>query len=232
MMASIVTRVGMMKRVTAAGAAFFAAAGLYSAPLVLAEEATESSATSTDYDAKGKPAEEGKRFLEDKKKEKGVITLPSGLMYKVLKEGKGTMHPEVIKGWTEAMQLMVEGDKWEMYIPSELAYGTSGSPPKIPGDSTLVFQMEIKQIQGAGTPANRCKAFSLEGCDDKQKKYIEKQRAKAPAEVQAEFDRATKMQDENAKTKNLSRKARMWLQVRLAILKQLVAGEETEKAEL
>lgn len=94
-MASIVTRVGMMKRVTAASAAFFAAAGLYSAPLVLAEEATESSATSTDYDAKGKPAEEGKRFLEDKKKEKGVITLPSGLMYKVLKEGKGTMHPEV-----------------------------------------------------------------------------------------------------------------------------------------
>lgn len=38
---------------------------------------------------------------------------------------------QVIKGWTEAMQLMVEGDKWEMYIPSDLAYGARGSPPKI-----------------------------------------------------------------------------------------------------
>jgi FKBP-type peptidyl-prolyl cis-trans isomerase FklB len=40
---------------------------------------------------------------------------------------------QVIKGWTEAMQLMVEGDKFELYIPSELAYGDSGSGAKIPG---------------------------------------------------------------------------------------------------
>jgi len=41
------------------------------------------------------------------------------------------------------MQLMVTGDKWELYIPSELAYGDRGSPPKIPGGSVLIFQMEI-----------------------------------------------------------------------------------------
>lgn len=53
---------------------------------------------------------------------------------------------QVIKGWTEAMQLMVEGDKFELYIPSELAYGDRGSPPKIPGESMLIFQMEIIKV--------------------------------------------------------------------------------------
>ena len=95
----------------------------------------------------------GEQFLQDNKKKDGVITLPSGLQYKVLVEGSGLKRPlvdtpcdchylgtlidgtqfdssfdrgkpstfapnQVIKGWTEAMQLMVEGDKWEMYIPS------------------------------------------------------------------------------------------------------------------
>jgi hypothetical protein len=53
------------------------------------------------------------------------------------------------------MQLMVEGDKWEMYIPHDLAYGEHGSPPKIPGKSVLVFQMEILQIQGEKVGAVR-----------------------------------------------------------------------------
>ncbi|KAJ1638714.1 hypothetical protein T492DRAFT_941912, partial [Pavlovales sp. CCMP2436] len=48
---------------------------------------------------------------------------------------------QVIKGWTEAMQLMVEGDKWELYIPSDLAYGNGGRPPKIMGGDVLVFTM-------------------------------------------------------------------------------------------
>ncbi len=41
------------------------------------------------------------------------------------------------------MQMMVTGDKWELYIPSELAYGDRGSPPKIGGGEVLIFQMEI-----------------------------------------------------------------------------------------
>jgi len=66
------------------------------------------------------------------------------------KRGKPTTFApnQVIKGWTEAMQLMVEGDKWEMYIPMELAYGPSGKPPKIPAAATLIFQMEICKIKG------------------------------------------------------------------------------------
>jgi len=57
---------------------------------------------------------------------------------------------QVIKGWTEAMQLMVEGDKWKLYIPYELAYGERGSPPKIPGYSPLVFEIEIHKVKSTG----------------------------------------------------------------------------------
>merc|ERR550514_713137 len=59
---------------------------------------------------------------------------------------------QVIKGWTEAMQKMVVGDKWEMYIPMELAYGPNGKPPKIPPAATLIFVMEIVKIKGETTP--------------------------------------------------------------------------------
>ena len=52
----------------------------------------------------------------------------------------------MIKGWTEAMQLMKEGDKWEMYIPSELAYGESQRGAHIKPGSALVFQMEIVKV--------------------------------------------------------------------------------------
>ncbi|KNC87339.1 hypothetical protein SARC_00530 [Sphaeroforma arctica JP610] len=53
---------------------------------------------------------------------------------------------QVIKGWTEAMQLMKEGDKYELTIPSELAYGDRGAGGKIPGGAVLVFEMEIIKV--------------------------------------------------------------------------------------
>jgi len=136
-------------------------------------------------DPNGKEA--GIAFLAENKSKEGVITLASGLQYKVLEEGAGLEHPkvstpcechyagrlldgtefdssykrgepttfapnQVIKGWTEAMQLMVVGDKWEMYIPMELAYGPSGKPPKIPAAATLIFIMEIVKIKGEVVP--------------------------------------------------------------------------------
>merc|ERR1712227_1085406 len=96
---------------------------------------------------------------------------------------------QVIKGWTEAMQLMVEGDKWEMYIPSELGYGDSGSPPKIGGGDVLVFTMEIIKIKGDKKPASKCDVKTLEGCRDKEREYVEKQTKKGKDGIEKEHKR-------------------------------------------
>ena len=52
----------------------------------------------------------------------------------------------IIPGWTEALLLMKEGAKWRLYVPSDLAYGEQGAPPVIEPNSTLVFEVELKEI--------------------------------------------------------------------------------------
>ena len=122
----------------------------------------------------------GTSFLEENAKKDGVVTLPSGLQYKVITEGTGAKPVDgqtvkahykgafldgktfdssydrgqplsigvnqVIAGWTQALKLMPVGSKWELYIPYNLAYGERGSPPKIPGYSTLIFTVELLEI--------------------------------------------------------------------------------------
>ena len=53
---------------------------------------------------------------------------------------------QVIPGWTEALQLMKEGDKWELVVPSKLAYGERGAGARVPANSTLVFEVELISV--------------------------------------------------------------------------------------
>merc|ERR1712216_458673 len=194
---------------------------------------------------------EGLKFLEENKPKDGVVTLPSGLQYKVLKKGSGAHHPtkdspcechyegtlidgtefdssykrgepttfapnQVIKGWTEAMQLMVEGDKWEMYIPSDLAYGESGSPPKIPGGSALVFRMEIIKIKGGKKPAMTCEPSTLAGCNDKEKAFVEKMKSKDGEALKKELKRLQGMNGGSMKPE-----LQQWMQRRIVVLTKM-----------
>ena len=120
-------------------------------------------------------------FLAGNAKQPEVVTLASGLQYKVLTSGKGTSSPradakvevhyrgtlidgtefdssyafgepvitpvnKVIAGWTEALQLMKEGDKWQLVVPPGLAYGEKGAPPVVPPNAALVYELELLKI--------------------------------------------------------------------------------------
>src|SRR5690606_2851473 len=76
-------------------------------------------------------------------------TLTSGEVFDSSKDrGKTIEFPlnRVIKGWTEGLQLIKEGGQIRLVIPSELAYGEQGAPPKIPGGATLKFEVELFEV--------------------------------------------------------------------------------------
>jgi len=125
---------------------------------------------------------QGDAFMAANKTKEGVVTLPSGLQYKVLtagtgpkpsasdsvvcnyrgtlidgtefdssyKRGQPATFPvdKVIKGWTEALQLMPVGSKWQLFVPAEMAYGARGPSPTIGANAVLIFEVELLSIQG------------------------------------------------------------------------------------
>lgn len=68
----------------------------------------------------------------------------------------------VIPGWIEGLQLMPEGSKWEIYVPSELAYGAGGTGGPIGPNATLIFEVELMKIEAPGA-AGKVEAVDLEG---------------------------------------------------------------------
>jgi len=123
----------------------------------------------------------GDDFLAANKSKEGITTLPSGLQYKILKEGTGPKPAatdsvscnyrgtfmdgkefdssekhggqpvtftvnQVIKGWSEALQLMPVGSKWQLFVPSDLAYGGRGMGQEIGPNTALVFEVELVSI--------------------------------------------------------------------------------------
>lgn len=70
---------------------------------------------------------------------------------------------QVVKGWTEALQRMREGDKWELVVPADLAYGPQGRPPKIPGGAALIFQLELISLDKSEDSASWLPVLGLLG---------------------------------------------------------------------
>jgi FKBP-type peptidyl-prolyl cis-trans isomerase FklB len=122
----------------------------------------------------------GDKFLAENKKKDGVITLSSGLQYKIINKGSGDSPKltdevsvnyrgtlidgtefdssyrrgkpatfkvnAVISGWTEALQIMKPGSKWQLYIPSSLAYGERGAGRDIGPNAALIFDVELLSV--------------------------------------------------------------------------------------
>jgi len=132
-------------------------------------------------EAAKKNQEKGEAYLKANAQKEGVVTLPSGLQYKVIEKVEKGQSPKatdtvkvhyrgtlidgtefdssyarkapatfavnrVIKGWTEALQLMKTGEKWQLTIPYDIAYGERGNPPKIGPKSALLFDVELLEI--------------------------------------------------------------------------------------
>ncbi len=140
--------------------------GLAAGKTLLSEDEARAALTQLQTEVRNKQQEKMKvtgesnkkesvEFLAANKTKEGVVVLPSGLQYKILfdssyKRGQPASFPVngVIKGWTEALQLMPVGSKWQLFVPAELGYGDRGAGENIGPGATLIFEVELLSIQG------------------------------------------------------------------------------------
>jgi FKBP-type peptidyl-prolyl cis-trans isomerase FklB len=129
----------------------------------------------------GAVKEEGRKFLENNKKQPGIVVLPSGIQYKIITQGSGvkptledtikvhykgtTIDGQIfddsysrgepiefplgglIEGWKQTLVLMPVGSKWQLFVPSDFAYGDRGAGANIPGGATLIFELELLDVK-------------------------------------------------------------------------------------
>jgi FKBP-type peptidyl-prolyl cis-trans isomerase len=81
-------------------------------------------------------------------------SLITGQVFDQTMDGMPATFPagQLIPGWVEALQMMKEGDEWEIVIPSNLGYGEAGAGGVIPPNQTLVFQMALLKVEPEGAP--------------------------------------------------------------------------------
>ena len=140
------------------------------------QKQSKARATATEINKK-----EGEAFLAGNRNKEGVVTLPSGLQYRIIKASDGKKPGDedsvechyrgslisgtefdssyrkgnpaifkvngVIPGWREALKLMPVGSIWQVFVPSELAYGARGKSPSIGPNETLIFEVELIAVK-------------------------------------------------------------------------------------
>jgi len=222
------------------------------------------------------------KFLEANAQRPGVVGLPSGLQYKVIKAGNGGYHPgkdgtahchyvatstrlmpdffersdkdastwvafdrtrespksepaQLAIGqiaWGTVLQMMVEGDTWDVFVPSELIKKTS-EEEEMPGDDdpdakvlkqsgdVLIFRVDLVKISGQGIPVSSCDVGSMVGCSEKQRAYIERQQKKTSDKRRSEAVRLESMTGVGMQAED-----KAWLLTRIKLVKDMVQKDE------
>ena len=129
---------------------------------------------------------------------------------------------------------MVEGDKWELYTPSDLAYGEYGlsMEPAVPGHSAVVFIIEMIEIQGEKVPALTCDPETLKDCSEKMKAYIETAKKKFGRDKDTFSDKISKEIERLMKTKKgggMKDESKAWFDIRIFLLQQMLLNSNAKE---